>query len=239
MNFLITMAGKGQRFVDAGYLLPKMLISVKGKTLLEWSLDSLPIELATRLIFVLLNEHEEHYQISEIIKKKYGHLKLSIHFKYLSQVTRGQAETAIKALDLIDFTKDLLIFNIDTSFHSSKLKSSLLYEDCDGVLGAFKSNSEKFSFAKLSNTNNFIEEVAEKKVISDIALTGLYHFRNPKLFFEETENMIRRNILIKGEFYIAPVYNKLIEKGEKFIVDFCDEIDILGTPQEIDIFKNK
>ena len=45
MNFLITMAGEGRRFREAGFTVPKMLIEAKGKTLLEWSIDSLPLKI--------------------------------------------------------------------------------------------------------------------------------------------------------------------------------------------------
>ena len=41
MTVIITMAGKGSRFREAGYDCPKFMIEAKGKTLFEWSLDSL------------------------------------------------------------------------------------------------------------------------------------------------------------------------------------------------------
>ena len=41
MTVIITMAGAGSRFKKAGYKVPKYMIEVKGKTLFEWSMDSL------------------------------------------------------------------------------------------------------------------------------------------------------------------------------------------------------
>jgi hypothetical protein len=35
------------------------------------------------------------------------------------------------------------------------------------------------------------------------------------------------------------MYNDLIQEGKKFIVDQCDEIFILGTPEELEEFKGK
>ena len=72
MNFLITMAGEGRRFREAGYALPKMLIEAKGKTLLEWSIDSLPLNLCSRLIFVAQQKHEDDFRLSEKIRSIYG-----------------------------------------------------------------------------------------------------------------------------------------------------------------------
>ena len=67
MNFLITMAGEGRRFREAGFMMPKMLIEAKGKTLLEWSIDSLPLGLCNRLIFVGLQKHENEFHLSKKI----------------------------------------------------------------------------------------------------------------------------------------------------------------------------
>ena len=238
MNFLITMAGEGRRFREVGYELPKMLIEAKGKTLLEWSIDSLPLNLSSRLIFVGQQKHEDEFQLSEKIKSIYSNRVSSLHFKFIDKITRGQSETACIAKHLVDLSQPLLIFNIDTQFSSSSLEKNLLRKNIDGVLGAFYSEEPRFSFAAL-NDDGFVTKTAEKEVISSNALTGLYHFTFPQDFFEAAESAFSKNETIKGEFYIAPLYNHLINKGRKLIVDVADEVNILGTPEELEIFKNK
>ena len=238
MNFLITMAGEGRRFREVGYELPKMLIEAKGKTLLEWSIDSLPLNLSSRLIFVGQQKHEDEFQLSEKIKSIYSNRVSSLHFKFIDKITRGQSETACIAKHLVDLSQPLLIFNIDTQFFSSSLEKNLLRKNIDGVLGAFYSEEPRFSFAAL-NDDGFVTKTAEKEVISSNALTGLYHFTFPQDFFEAAESAFSKNETIKGEFYIAPLYNHLINKGRKLIVDVADEVNILGTPEELEIFKNK
>ena len=42
MKYIIPMAGESSRFFKAGFKIPKYLIEVKGKTLLEHSVNSLP-----------------------------------------------------------------------------------------------------------------------------------------------------------------------------------------------------
>src|SRR6187397_2406602 len=186
MNFLITMAGEGRRFREAGYELPKMLIEAKGKTLLEWSIDSLPLNLCSRLIFVGQQKHEDEFQLSEKIKSIYSNRVSSLHFKFIDEITRGQSETACLAKNLIDLSQPLLIFNIDTQFFSSSLEKNLLGKNIDGVLGAFYSQEPRFSFVAL-NEEGFVTKTAEKEVISSNALTGLYHFTYPEDFFEAAE----------------------------------------------------
>ena len=238
MNFLITMAGEGRRFREVGYELPKMLIEAKGKTLLEWSIDSLPLNLCTRLIFVGQQKHEDEFQLSKKVISIYGNRVRSLHFKFIDKLTRGQSETACLAKDLIDLSKPLLIFNIDTQFSSSTLEKNLLKKNIDGVLGAFYSEEPRFSFAAL-NDKGFVTKTAEKEVISSNALTGLYHFTYPQDFFDAAGSAFAKNETTKGEFYIAPLYNHLIEKGRKLIVDVADEVNILGTPEELNLFLKK
>ena len=84
-----------------------------------------------------------------------------------------------------------------------------------------------------------VTKTAEKEVISSNALTGLYHFTYPEDFFEAGESAFSKNETTKGEFYIAPLYNYIIRKGRKLIVDMADEVNILGTPEELEIFLRK
>ena len=235
MNFVIPMAGRGQRFKETGFKQPKMLIEVHGKTMLEWSVGSLPLSLCSNLIFIALREHNESYNLEKKMKSIFGS-RFNTQLILLDRITGGQAQTVLAAKEIIDTRKPLLIFNIDTYFVSSTLEKSLLRNDTDGVLGAFRSTEARFSFASLDK-NGYIEKTAEKIAISDYALTGLYHFSNTESFLKVAENRIEKNVTDKGEFYIAPMYNDLIKLGEKFIIDVADEHWILGTPEELHNFE--
>lgn len=237
MNFVIPMAGRGQRFLDAGFDKPKMLIESKGKTLLEWSVDSLPLNLCSILIFIILEEHENTFKLSKFIKSKYAE-KCKLEFFFLKEVTNGQAETVYLSKHLWDTNKDLLIFNIDTYFSSSTLEKKLIDENVDGVLGAFKiaESSTKYSFAKV-NEEGYIAALAEKEMISENALNGLYHFKISEDFIQAFEDALEKNERVKNEFYIAPLYNKLIENGKKLVLDFSEFNHILGTPEELNEFE--
>ena len=238
MTFVIPMAGRGERFTKAGFVKPKMLIEVHGKTLLEWSIDSLPLSLCTNLVFICLKEHEQNFQISKFISDKYGQYENIIKFVYLDEVTRGQAETVLKGREYFFIDDDLLIFNIDTYFYSPTLKQDLLRDDVDGILGAFHSSEDRFSFARVDK-DGIVVETAEKKVISNNALTGLYHFKKASDFIKIAEKHIDSDIRTKGEFYIAPMYNELIQEGKKYIINMVEDHWILGTPDELNLFKKQ
>lgn len=236
MNVVIPMAGRGQRFVDAGYATPKMLIEVHGKTLLEWSVDSLPLELCTRLIFIMLEEHKATHGLEILILNKYAAYNPT--FVYLDGVTRGQAETVLKSATYWNMDEALLIYNIDTAFESKQLSGKLAANTSDGILGAFidTSDSSKYSYAKL-NEEGWVTEVVEKEKISDYALTGLYHFADPEDFITVAEKNIDENNTVKDEFYVAPIYNQLLQQGKRFTIDVCDTTTILGTPEELEAFR--
>lgn len=234
MNFVIPMAGLGSRFVKAGYSLPKMLLEAKGKTLLEWSLSSLPLNLSTVIVFVGLKEHEEEFGLSAKIRALYP--ALNCRFIYVEQVTRGQAETVYLSLGECDMELPLVIFNIDTFFYSSTLAAVLVDPANDGVLGCFHSREDRFSFAELDEKGMYVLDVREKEVISDHALTGLYTFKQAYDFKETYEFHLAHDLTVKGEFYIAPMYNYLIEKGKKYVLDEAEKHYILGTPEEYEQF---
>lgn len=229
------MAGEGKRFANEGYSLPKYLIKVKNKSLLEWSLDSLPIGMASKIVFIILKSHEEKYNVSSFIKKIYEK-KSNLDFFFLKDITKGQSETVLYAWSKIIKNEKLLIFNIDTNFTSKTLENNLK-KNSDGLIGTFNSNLKRFSYVKI--INGIACETAEKKVISRNALTGLYVFSDPYFFFSTAQKYIRLKKTIKNEYYIAPLYNDLIKMKKKIIIDKVEEINILGTPEELKLFNLK
>ena len=229
MNIVIPMAGAGSRFKRAGYTTPKPLLQAHGKTLLEWSVDSLPIDLAQRLIFIGLEEHRTAFDLENSIRTIYRDREPT--FLWLPGTTRGQAETVWLARDLIDSETGLMIFNIDTAFRSQRLREALLSPDHDGILGAFNSTDPRFSFAA-TDAEGRVTKVREKEPISRYALTGLYHFARASDFLGAAEEAIQNGETEKGEYYVAPLYNKLISRNASFKLDACSEHWILGTPEE-------
>lgn len=165
-NFVIPMAGRGQRFIDAGYKVPKYMIKVHGKTLLEWSLESLPLDMGKKVIFICLKEHDQKFSVSQFIEKtiKTKFPRIEYEIILLDKVTRGQAETVLSAKKYINNSDCLVIYNIDTYFESSRLRQKLLTLDdqgIDGLLGVFTDTDPKWSFIEL-DSSGFVKRVIEK-----------------------------------------------------------------------------
>jgi len=235
MNFVIPMAGLGSRFTQAGYSKPKFLVEVKGKTLLEYSIDSLPLNLSSNIIFVILEDVLRQYKIDKQLEKIITNNNFDI--LPIKKVTGGQAETVLLSAPFIELDKDLVIYNIDTYFQSSTLEVQLLSnEKYEGLIGYFHDTDPKWSFAATSD-DGFVTKTTEKVPISDIALTGLYHFSKAKSFFDVAEYAIKNKITSRGEFYVAPLYNILIDRGMKFVLNYAETFVPLGTPEDVRKFE--
>jgi len=242
MFLVIPMAGESKRFLSKGYLVPKYMIEAKGLTLFDYALKSLPLTVMTKIIFVGLRSHEEKYRLSSFIQGRmkdiFGYEEDKYHIVLLDQPTQGQAETVYRTKDHVLLDKDLVIYNVDTYFHSGSLVRLLSSpEKKDGVLGAFVLQGEdpKWSFAKAGD-DGVVTQTAEKDQISSYALTGLYHFSKAGDFFSAFEYYAQEKILFKNEYYVAPMYNYLIAQGKKFVVDLCDSFQPLGIPEDVEDF---
>ena len=234
---IIPMAGEGKRFKNEGIKKPKFMIEVKNKSLFEWSLASLPTDISKKIIFICLYEHEKEFKVSKFIKnimdKKYPKLKYELI--YINEITGGQVETVLHVKHLVRPESSIMIFNIDTHFVSSRLKSRVLTmnnREVDGLLGCFESDDDNLSFIKLNKTG-FVEEVKEKEVISEYASTGLYIFTNAEVFFEAGKQMVENGNKVKNEYYVSEIYNMLLKSGKKFEIDIAEEFFTLGTPDDI------
>ncbi len=238
---IIPMAGEGKRFKDEGIKKPKFMIEVKGKTLFQWSIHSLPIDIAKKIIFICLEEHEKKFKVNEFIKKtmnlEYPNTQYEI--VYIRNITGGQVETVLHAKHLVRPENSIIIYNIDTYFNSSRLKSKILTmknRNVDGLLGFHQSNDENLSFIKL-NAKGFVEQVKEKERISNNASTGLYIFAKAEEFFKAGKEMIENGNKIKNEYYVSEIYNMLIKLNAKFEVDEAEEFIPLGTPNDLKKFE--
>ena len=240
---VIPMAGHGKRFKDVGISKPKFMIEVQNKTLFEWSLDSLPVEISKKIIFVCLEEHEKEFNVSKFIKNimKERYSKINYELVYLEKTTNGQVETVLHAKQLMNSENPLIIYNIDTHFISTRLKSKILTlknQNIDGLLGCFTSDDENLSFVEI-NEKGLVKRVREKEKISSLASTGLYVFSNVRQFVEAAETMIKNDIKVKDEFFVSEIYNILLKSGKRFEIDIAEEFIPFGTPEDIKRFEVK
>ncbi|MEM9075287.1 MAG: glycosyltransferase family 2 protein, partial [Myxococcota bacterium] len=230
MKIVIPMAGRGSRFADVGVKTPKPLIDVRGKPMYAWATESLPLDRATGLVFICLEEHLSGLGLREDIAERFGGLDPVVI--PLDHVTEGQACTVLTAREHIG-DEGLMIFNADT-FMKTSLGDHLarMEESVDGLFGVFRAPGDKWSFERTDDKGRVVE-TAEKKRISEWASTGLYHFTRGTDFVRHADAMIADDQRVNGEFYVAPVYNRMIDAGADIRIDVADEVWALGTPEDL------
>lgn len=238
LNFVIPMAGLSRRFAGAGVTRPKYMLEAGGRTLFEHSLASLPLGLPGRVVLVALAAHEAEFGVKAFIE---GRMRLlapgkSWELLLLDAPTGGQAETALTAEGATPASEGLAVYNIDTGFSSPTLERRLADPELrrDGVLGCFRltARDPKWSFAA-AGPDGAVTRTAEKEQISENALTGLYHFSRASDFYGAARRQIAAGQTVRGEFYIAPLYNELIAAGGKFVLDEAETLTPLGTPEDL------
>lgn len=235
MTMIITMAGAGSRFRKAGYNCPKYMIEAKGKTLFEWSMDSLLDynSHVSKYVFVVRAEDNT----SDFIKEKcakYGIDNLDV--VELDHMTDGQATTCMLAIPCCNSTDAIMVYNIDTYVEPYEMK----YIDIsgDGHIPCFHAEGDHWSFVKLDREGR-VAEVREKVRISDNCTLGAYYFSSAQLYKDLYEEYYRADCRMeKNEKYIAPLYNFMIEKGMIVTISIIDDrkVHVLGTPEELNMF---
>jgi dTDP-glucose pyrophosphorylase len=231
MNILIPMAGAGSRFQEAGYFFPKPLIEIQNKPMIQWVIDSLNIK--ARYIFIIQKQHQEKYNIKSVLNI----LQPNCEIVELDHMTEGAACTTLLAKKYINNNNPLIIANSDQfiKWNSSKTIYDCISKKVDGGILTFESIHPKWSYAKCDK-DNYVTEVAEKKVISKNATVGVYYWNKGSDYVKFSEKMIKKNIRINNEFYVCPVFNEAIKAKKKIKIYDIDEMWGLGTPEDLNNF---
>lgn len=231
LNVLIPMAGAGSRFTAAGYTFPKPLIEVRNKPMIQVVKDNLNID--ANFIFVVQREHYEKFNLKYLLNLIAPRCEIVL----VDGVSEGAACTTLLAKKHIDNDQPLLIVNSDQfiEWNSNEVMYAFNADDIDGGILIFKNTHPKWSYAKL-NSDGFVEEVAEKKVISENATVGMYFWKHGSDYVKYTNQMIDKNIRVNNEFYVCPVYNEAIADNKKIRVKQIDQMWSLGTPEDLKYF---
>ncbi|MDG1720619.1 MAG: hypothetical protein P8I31_05140, partial [Bacteroidia bacterium] len=174
-------------------------------------------------IFFIVNKRDSQY---------FNHLKMIMNEKGISQNnliiisdTNSQNETAFKGLNQIGkkLIGPIFFHNVDTFLVNrdfSSMKKSI--QKNSGYIDVFSSNSHDYSYV-ISERGNVLQ-VAEKVLISEIASSGLYGFKDIDTYLK-----------YYNPGYIINMFSSMISDGFSVVHgDVHDEKDtiVLGTPKE-------
>lgn len=235
LNIVIPMAGRGSRFAKEGYVMPKPLIDVHGKPMIEIVTNNIRPECEHRFIYLCLQEHLEKYDLANRLKE----MSPNCIVVPVNQVTEGAACTVLLAEKYIDNGDMLMMANSDQYVDIDINEYIRAIEDSDGLIMTMYADDPKWSFIKYDD-RKYVTMVREKEVISNEATVGIYNFKKGSDFVKYAHQMIDKNIRVNNEFYVAPVYNEMIGDGKKvkFYNIGCEDNGMygLGIPGDLEKF---
>ncbi len=227
MILVVPMAGRGSRFAGLSPL-PKPLIPVAGRPMIEWALLGTAALQPRLTVYVALQEHEDgHGVVGRLRACTPGPCEVVL----IPDVTGGQLETVVAARHLLRDDEDLLVGGCDT-YVGGGLTEALANRtpSLQGLISVANLPGDRWSFAR-TDESGAVVEVAEKVRISDHACTGLYWFSRGDRFLAEAEAMIAANQRTRGEFYVMPLYQRYIERGWQVGIAPAEEVWDMGTPE--------
>ena len=232
LNIVVPMAGRGSRFVEAGYKMPKPLLDIHGHPMIEYVTRNITPNCEHRFIYICQEEHLKKYGLAD----KLGKISPGCTIVTVDHITEGAACTVLLAEKYIDNNDAMMIANSDQYVDYDINKYLEAMKDYDGLIMTMPATHPKWSYIKFDE-NGLVTMVREKEVISNEATVGIYNYKHGSDFVKYAHQMIEKNIRVNNEFYVAPVYNEMIEAGKKIVFhNVGKSMYGLGVPDDLKYF---
>lgn len=232
LNIVIPMAGRGSRFAKAGYELPKPLIDVNGRPMIEVVTRNITPRQEHRFIYICQQAHLKKYNLANLLNQ----ISPECVIIPIDHITEGAACTVLLAEKYIDNNNPMMIANSD-QYVDTDINDYIDSIKCyDGLIMTMPANDPKWSYINFDKSG-LVTMVREKEVISNEATVGIYNYARGKDFVKYAKQMIAKDIRVNNEFYVAPVYNEMIANGKKIVFkNVGEKMHGLGTPDDLKIF---
>ena len=227
MKIIVPMAGRGSRLRPHTLTIPKPLIPIAGKPIVK--------RLVEGIAEVLEDEIDE---IAFIISEDFG---VEIEAKLKEIATGLKAKSTIYYQDkplgtghAIMCAKDSLSGPAVIAYADTLFKADFkLDKEADAVMWVKQvENPEAFGVIKLNDKGQITELVEKSKdFVSDLAVIGIYYFKEVSQLKTQLEKVIEENIMHGGEYQINDGIKKMKENGAIFKPGQVDEWMDCGNKQ--------
>lgn len=218
------MAGKGQRFIDAGYTTPKPLLLLKNKqTIIDRILQEFYDVDYTHVI------SRNSCNFSSFMYPTLNNICIGEKPQY------GQLYTVMEAIGHLKEDTGIIVANSDNIVEEDgwvrRWIQKIEKENPDGSICLMWGNHPKWSYARIANGT--IVETAEKVPISEHATCGYYYFKNKTILRRAAEKALSDDAnRVNNEFYLCPIYNDIIKEGGVVMPYWLNNFVGLGTPED-------
>lgn len=213
MKIIIPMAGMGKRMRPHTLTTPKPLIPIAGKPMVQHIVEDIIKvcdEQVDEIAFIINRQFEKEAENNLIVVANNFGAKGSIYYQ---DEALGTAHAIMCAKDCL--TGKVVVAFADTLFIANfKMDSSQ-----EGIIWVQKVDDPKpFGVVKL-DANNVITEFVEKpqKFVSDLAIIGIYYFKDGEYLKRELQFLLDNKITDKGEYQLTNALENMKAKGTKFV----------------------
>jgi glucose-1-phosphate thymidylyltransferase len=212
MKIIIPMAGMGKRMRPHTLTVPKPLIPIAGMPMVQRIVEDIARvcdEKVDEIAYVVGHFGNEAERNLVKVAEKLG-AKGTIHYQEEPLGTAHAilcAQSALNGKIVVAFADTL--FKADFKLDSSK----------EGIIWVQRVDDPKpFGVIKLDN-ENVITDFVEKpqQFISDLAIIGIYYFRDGEYLKKELQYLLDNNIREKGEYQLTNALENMKKKGTKFV----------------------
>jgi NDP-sugar pyrophosphorylase family protein len=238
------MSGFGERFRKVGYSVPKPLIEIDGKPIIQFIVEMFPSE--DNFIFICNKEHlsEKTYRMRQILSKiapKSIIIGIEPH-------KLGPVYAVLQAIEYIDLNQPTIVnyadFTCDWDFDN--FVKTMQESDCDGAIPCYRGFHPHTLW---SNYYAYVPEesmraldIQEKQPFTDsprneYASSGTYYFKNADLMRKYFEICVHEGLMVGGEYYVSMVYKPMIEDGLNIQVYDLNHFMQWGTPSDLEEYQ--
>ena len=209
MKIVLPVAGNGIRLRPYTENLPKCLLPVAGKTIIDWIVDGALFLKPSETIFITGYKASV---VDDFLKQRseWGAVRTVVQSN-----PQGLGEAISLALPYVNDDEPLLIILGDTLFEADL---SILDKATENILYTFKVSDPKRFGVAVTDKNGHIERLVEKpqEFVSDEAIVGIYYIKDVKALKEALNYLMQNDIRTKGEFQLTDALERMIQGGCKF-----------------------
>lgn len=218
MRIIVPMAGMGKRMRPHTLTVPKPLIPVAGKPIVQWLVEDITKvckENVEEIAFIIGNFGKEVEKDLIAIAESLG-AKGTIHYQ---QEPLGTAHAIMCA-------KDALKGKVIVAFADTLFRADFTIDDeKDGVIWVSRIDDPKMFGVVKVNNQGIITDFIEKPqtFVSDLAIIGIYYFKDGEYLRDELQYLLDNDIREKGEYQLTNALENMKQKGTRFVPGKVDE----------------
>jgi len=211
MKIIIPMAGLGKRLRPTTLTVPKPLIPIAGKPIVEWLIERLALITSDEITDIAFIIGNFQFDITNELNSIGAKIKAKVHI-FVQDQALGTAHAISFASQLL--SGPTIIAFADTLFDTHEKFNS----NSDVVIWTKEVTNPELYGVVLKNKQGFISSFVEKpkQFVSNEAIIGIYYFKNAELLKSKIEFILNNNLLENNEYQLTNALQMLLDDGLVF-----------------------